>query len=670
MRDYVCFFSKYDLSVGYYLEMAEKRIQEVSEGNVPTNLEGIIELWHIRQMMEEDCRLLKWTDAEFDKLKLSTNAYNTIIANYFNSIDPKMLKCEYEQLNWTYKETFWQIIDAYKLYKLIIPEILRDIISENINYLRYVLQYKGIVEKFKNVIRNELLSNINSAHIILDRYVIKSDSLQKSEIFLPSNLSLVDKEQIINNYLDSEDPNLNYVRLITQIKDEKDKIILSTRTKLKAEKLVNKLNAELMNDSRTSITHWSIKVQFTNEEGIQPVNIYNDEQGIPTYTYSVPYIKECNNIERIRNCITLFGWMNRRFLVNLINKKCEVDTIEPFIMDKGRHSYPSYTHFNHKNSLSLYELCGYNEVLKRMGGSFEKELKLFYDSFLQTEYDYPSLPINFPMENDSSLNKCRILCPELDAIIKQYSTFVKEDEINKDFIRLSKPIKVEDGKSLLENKYYEINVKNETIDIILRGLFRSGNSLLHFVEPFKDRNYHSLIELLEHENDVLYSNYDDFQKPHLDFLLEQDLIGINECGYLYIVNKTKIEVLKSLWEYGVCSYWHYGTEGRAILDDFLNKDWLITDDHLLSSFERDYFSYYLDNMKYTNGMAYRNHYMHGSTPPVDDENEHTTAYLTILKLLTILILKIEDDLWLARRATAIYAINNDWKKIRSKINDC
>lgn len=552
MWDYVCFFTKYDLSVGHNLEMAEKRIQEVSKGNMPANLEGIIELWHIRRMIEEDCRLQKWTDAEFDELKLSTNAYNTIIANYFNSIDPKMLKCEYEQLNWTYKETFWQIIDAYKLYKLIIPEILRDIISENINYLRHVLQCKGIVEKFRDVIRKEFLSNANSAHIILDKYVIKSDSLQKLEIFLPSNLSLVDKEQIINNYLDSEDPNLNYVRLITQIKDEKDKIILSTRTKLKAEKLVKKLNDELMNDSRTSITHWSIKVQFINEEGIQPVNIYNDEQGIPTYTYSVPYIKECNNIQRVRNCITLFGWMNRRFLVNLINKKCEVDTIEPFIMDKGRHSYLSYTHFNHKNSLSLYELCGYNEVLKRMGGSFEKELKLFYDSFLQTEYDYPSLPINFPMENDSSLNKCRILCPELDAIIKQYSTFVKEDEINKDFIRLSKPIKVEDGKSLLENKYYEINVKNETIDIILRGLFRSGNSLLHFVEPFKDRNYHSLIELLEHENDVLYSNYDDFQKPHLDFLLEQDLIGINECGYLYIVNKTKIEVLKSLWEYGVC----------------------------------------------------------------------------------------------------------------------
>ena len=641
----------------------------MSKGNVSTKLEDIIELWHIRQMFKENCRLQKWTDTEFERLKSSTNTYNTIIANRFNSIDPQMLKSEFDLLNWTYKETFWQIIDAYKLYQLIIPEILHNIISENINYLRNVLQCKGIVEKFKDVIRKELLNKANSVHIILDKYVAKSDSLYKSELFLPSNLTVIDKEQIINNYLDSDEPNLNFVRLITQIKDENNKIILSAKTRLKAEQLEKKLNDELMSDSRTVTTHWSENIRFTNKKGIQPMNYTVDEHGIPTYTYSIHYIKECENTERVRNCIPLFRWLNRRFLVNLINKKSEVDTIEYFIMDTGKHSYPSYTVFNHKNQMSLYELYAYNNVLKRLDSSFEKELKLFYERFLQSEYDYPSIPLSFPMENDSSLNKCRVLCPELDAIVKQYNTFVEEDEINKDLIRLSKPMKVEEGKSLLVNKYYEINVKNETIDIVLRGLFRSGNSLLHFVKPFKDKNYHSLIELLEHENEVLYSNYDDFQKPHLNFLIEQNLIGINDSGQLYVINKTKIEVLKSLWEYGVCSYWHYNTEGRAILDDFFNKNWLIKDDHLLSSFERDYFSYYLDNMKYTNGMAYRNHYMHGSTPPVDDEKEHETAYLTILKLLTILVLKIEDDLWLARRAAAIYVINNDWKIIRNKIDN-
>ena len=43
MQDRVCYFSKNDLVVGHSLEMAEKRIQDVSEEGVPTDLEGIIE---------------------------------------------------------------------------------------------------------------------------------------------------------------------------------------------------------------------------------------------------------------------------------------------------------------------------------------------------------------------------------------------------------------------------------------------------------------------------------------------------------------------------------------------------------------------------------------------------------------------------------------------------
>lgn len=61
MQDRVCYFSKTDLLTGHYLEMAEKRIQEVSEGSAPTSLEDVIELWQIRRMLEDDCRLLKWT---------------------------------------------------------------------------------------------------------------------------------------------------------------------------------------------------------------------------------------------------------------------------------------------------------------------------------------------------------------------------------------------------------------------------------------------------------------------------------------------------------------------------------------------------------------------------------------------------------------------------------
>lgn len=662
MQDRVCYFSKDDLSVGHYLEMAEKRIQEVAEGNVPTDLEGVIELWHIKRLIDDECRFLEWTDEKFNTLKQATSGYNNIIATFFNALDPKKLKSEFELLEWTYKKTFWEIIDKYKLYRLIEPETLREIVSKNNNYLREVLKCQGIVEKFKGVLRETLLSNVKSAHIVLDKYVAKQDLHRDVEMHLPSSLTIEDKEQILINYLQSDDPNVNYVRLITQIKDDKNNIKLSPKTRLLAVRLEKKLNKDLLNDPRTVTTHWSIGVQFIDEEGIAPVILKINEKGTPTYTYSIPYIRECDNTRRVVNCISLFGWLNKHFLVNLINKKTEVDTIESSLIDKGRDSYPSYMKFYHKNRLSLYQLYAYEEVLKKNGSSIENELKQFYECHLKEEYDYPVLPINFPKVDDSALNKCRVLCPELDAVVHQYNTFVEEDEIDKDLIRLSKPLKVEEGNSLLENKYYEIAEGNNEIKSVLWGILGSGNSILSHVDPFKDKNYHSLVELLENETNVLYSNYAEFQKHHLDFLIQQGIIGVNSDGCIYIVNQSTIKVLRSLWEYGVCSYWHYNDEERQILDDMLAKGWLVKDNHLLSKPERDYFSYYLDNAKFTNGMAYRNHYMHGSTPPVDNENEHSIAYITFLKLLAILLLKIEDDLWLARRVLAIHANNSPMDK--------
>ena len=656
MQDRVIFLSKDDLFFGHYLEMAEKRIQEVSENGVPTDIEGIIELWHIKRLMDSDGRLIKWTDAEFEELRSSTMGYNAIIASFFNNLNPAMIKGEFELLGWTYKKTFWEIIDAFGLFKLIKPEILREIISENINYLRQVLECKRIVEKFKDIIRIELLNNINSAHIILDKYVAKHEPQRECQLWLPSNLTLSDKEQILINYLQSDNPNVNYVRLISQIRDNEDKIRISPKTRLLAERLEKKLNEEMLSDPNTVKTHWTIGVQFVDKENIDAVSYKFNEEGVPTYTYSIPYIRECNNFGRIANCISLFKWLNSHFLINLINKHTEVDVIESSLIDKGRDAYPSYRIFINKNNLTLYQLFAYDNVLHNLESSFERELKQFYEIHLKKEYDYPSASMSIPYTEDTALNKCRVICPELDAVVKRYNMFVEDDEIDNDLIRLSKQLKVEDGKSLLENKYYEIADGNNEIQSVLSEMLGSGHSLLTYVDPFKDKNYHSLVEMLENESNVRYSNYADFQKPHLDFLIQQGFIGVNSDGALYIVSKAKIKVLKSLWEFGVCSYWHYDDEERRGIDEMYAKGWLIKDGSLLSKPERDYFSYYLDNMKFTNGMAYRNHYSHGSTPPVDDENKHQIAYFTFLRLFAILLLKIEDDLWLDRRALALHVM--------------
>lgn len=651
MDTHVQFFSKDDLSVGYNLSMAEKRIKEISEGDKPTEIDRVVELWHIRRLFKENCRLQQWTDEDFNQLKTKVDGFDNVIAQFFNHIKPDEIRKEYESLQWGYKKAFWEIIDSFKLYKIIGEDILKEIIADNPNNLCYVLSCKGLVEKFKGTIREVLLNDNKSAELLLDEFTKKKDR-HESKLFFPSNLTITDKEQIIDNYLDCNDPNLNYVRLISQVKNNNAGLVLSPQTRLKAEKLASKINEDFWkNNSRASL-RWSTDIYFTDETE-QALDVSFDENcNIIKYTYSVKYIEECNNIQRIGNCASYFGWLNEHGLLNLVNKPCEASILEQICIDTGRFSYSTNTLFQQKNGLALYQLHGYNNVLRKLNSSFEKELKQYYESLLKEEFGYPGLAISFPRDNYSALEKCRILCPELDNVVKQYNIYVENDDIDKDLIRLSSPIKVEDGISLFTNKYYEIAEQNNELHFILWDLFGASNSLLSYVKPFKDKNYNSFMDLLQKENKVLYSNYQDFQKPYIDRLIDNSIIDVDTEGALHISDKRKIDVLKELWEFGVCSYWHYDELEQHFIDELYNKKWLTKDDHLLSKPERDYFSYYLDNSMFTNGPAYRNHYAHGSNPPADDEDTHIEAYLVFLRLLAIIILKISDDLWLARKAIA------------------
>lgn len=638
------------MSIGYNLVLAEKAIIKYQNAT-PSNINDVIELYHIKKLLDNNCRLTTWDDDYLNQLKVQVKDYNGIIAKFFKAISVEQIEVIYESIEWGYRQTFWDIIDQFKMFNIISADVLKRIAQENANDFRTILKCGFIVEKFKGIIRDILLSKSDSAHIIIDKYIARHNSPSDRELFLPSNLTMEDKEYIISRYLESDSPNLNYVRLICQNKDEQKNLILSPLIKVKANKLAEKLNDELMNDERTVIVEQKVGIEFSNIEGIKPCS-FKMENDIPKYTYSVRFIKQCDNVQLIANSCYLFNWMNRHFLLELINKNSEVDVLESIAFDMSKNAYPAFNYFLTKNRISLCQLCGYNDILTGMQTSVEQELKKLYEVHLKDKYNYPSLVLNFPNVTDSWLNKCRVLLPELDSVVKQYNTYVEYDEVDIDIIKYSKPLKVTEGKSLLINKYFEINKDNIDISRVLYNMFASG-AMLNYVEPYKDKHYHCLYDLLSNENSVSYNNYEDDQKHEIDFLVNQNILKKDDNGLLSLFNIEQMIALQSLWEYHACAYWYYNTEGRNALDEMFTKGWVVKKDNLLTTEERKYFSYCLDNSEFTNGLAYRNHYAHGSTPPKDNENIHQTAYFTILKLLTILILKIEDDLWSASKALSI-----------------
>lgn len=607
------------MSIGYNLVLAEKAIIKYQNAT-PSNINDVIELYHIKKLLDNNCRLTTWDDDYLNQLKVQVKDYNGIIAKFFKAISVEQIEVIYESIEWGYRQTFWDIIDQFKMFNIISADVLKRIAQENANDFRTILKCGFIVEKFKGIIRDILVSKSDSAHIIIDKYIARHNSPSDRELFLPSNLTMEDKEYIISRYLESDSPNLNYVRLICQNKDEQKNLILSPLIKVKANKLAEKLNDELMNDERTVIVEQKVGIEFSNIEGIKPCS-FKMENDIPKYTYSVRFIKQCDNVQLIANSCYLFNWMNRHFLLELINKNSEVDVLESIAFDMSKNAYPAFNYFLTKNRISLCQLCGYNDILTGMQTSVEQELKKLYEVHLKDKYNYPSLVLNFPNVTDSWLNKCRVLLPELDSVVKQYNTYVEYDEVDIDIIKYSKPLKVTEGKSLLINKYFEINKDNIDISRVLYNMFASG-AMLNYVEPYKDKHYHCLYDLLSNENSVSYNNYEDDQKHEIDFLVNQNILKKDDNGLLSLFNIEQMIALQSLWEYHACAYWHYNTEGRNALDEMFTKGWVVKKDNLLTTEERKYFSYCLDNSEFTNGLAYRNHYAHGSTPPKDNENIH------------------------------------------------
>lgn len=647
MKERVCFFSVYDLSVGHNLELAEKAIDKY-KNTAPSDMDDVVELYHIKELLDNDCRLKSWTDDYFNKLKDLVKGYNAIIVDFLKHLSVDQVELAYDTLEWEYRQTFWDIIGQYKLYDLIPSNVLKRIALRNNNDLRAILQCKLIVDKYKVIIKDILLNNDKSAHFIIDKYIAQRNNHSGRELYLPQNLTMEDKEFIINKYLNSDNPDLHYVRLICQNKDEQNKLILSPVVKAKANKLVEKLNNDLLKDERTFIVEQNVSVKFSNIDKIPLFSCKIENNNTLTYIYSIRFIKRCSHVQLITNCCCLFYWLNQHSLLELINKNNEVDALETVLFYISKNSYPTFSNFIRKNNLSLCQLSGYYDTLINMQTSVEQELKIFYENYLKDKYSYPSLNLNLPNVADSWLNKCRVLLPELDSVVKQYNTYIVYSKIDLDIIRYSKPLKVTDGKSLLINKYYEINNDNKEIERVLHYMFDS-----FCVVPGKDKYYHSLYDLLENEDFVFFDNFKNYQKRGIEVLVSYNILKKDADGRLSLYNKEQAIVLQSLWEYRACAYWHYGTDGRKALDEMFTKGWVIKNNNLLTTEERKYFSYYLDNSEYTNGPAYRNNYAHGSNPPKENETIHQTAYLTILRLLIILILKIEDDLWSTNRALSM-----------------
>ena len=107
MNRRVHYFSPSDMSSYYNLQKAAQVIESFTEDKVYSDINDVIELYHIRQFVDNGIVLKDWSKDFIAK----TNGFKKIVVNYFNSISPDKIVEAYTTVDFEYKETFWKIID-------------------------------------------------------------------------------------------------------------------------------------------------------------------------------------------------------------------------------------------------------------------------------------------------------------------------------------------------------------------------------------------------------------------------------------------------------------------------------------------------------------------------------------------------------------------------------
>lgn len=635
----VHYYSDYDMSIPLHIERMANVVRSYEEGNQPDGINDYLEMYHIVQFIEHGKYPQDWNENKIAAIK----QYKGKVAAYFSHLQSNDLPVIFGEIERGYESSVWQIINQFKIKGLITENGLREILKEKNWLLKDLLEHRWIVEQNQILLTALLKENDHTAEWLLEQYVKEDRFCQHRDLYFPKSLTGTDKDTIIRNYVNSDKANLNYVRLVLAAKRSAD-FPLHPLTIKAARKKEKALNEAIFAMGAVNVASYG--VALTEESSAPAKERKVDEEGRTMFVYNKKLMDECQDATIIYYCGQVFEFTEEYGFITLISKDAETDAFEKVTGLHARNAYDLDMAFRMHENMSYLQMQALECALLDTDRNIEGVIKAFYEDFLKTEYGYKGLSLTLPKHDDSLILKIRSLAIEMDAVAHQYDCYVNYGSIDKDIVEFTPPQKLTETKSLLSHRYCILNRDNTDVWYLIYRFFGS-QSMLFFVEPCKDAHFRNYYEFLENGIEVKYEDYENYQKPDIDRLLEKGYLVKDEKGILRCVKMREVRLLKHLYEYGACSYWGYPKEERMILDDMVSKGWISLDNHLLSPAERDYFSYYLNNEKFTNGPAIRNNYAHGTTPSYSEE-KHKKNYFQLLVLFVLLLLKISEDLDMKR----------------------
>tara|TARA_R110002124_G_scaffold287238_1_gene471818 strand:- start:224 stop:2110 length:1887 start_codon:yes stop_codon:yes gene_type:complete len=615
------------------LERAELAINEFNL-NQTFEINDIIELYNIKLFFDNGIYLLIWTDEYKGRLANTVKQFELVIKSFILTINNDNIIQKYNELEFYYTTSFWKLIEKFSVYKSIDPLTFLELSKCKRYFLREVLRQKNLVSHFSKEIQQYIIDKKSSSEIIIS-FFEEERSINQPELYFPFKIGDKIVENLINNYLDSEDVNLNYLRLIIKSRTLK----LSDKTKIKAKKLSKEIEQKIFNKGGTIKQAMKLVISENQEE---PLKITTESEAT-NYSYGKKWLDSAKEpFQILRNFAELFSYISYQGCINLVSKQHEITGFEK-VFTKSKNEYYNSFSFQHKSFLSQAQIHLYIRFLEINHIRIEEVLESVVNDFINSNFKINDLRINLPTEMSTILEKNRMISPELEFLLKQYKCFVDEGVIDFELLEFSStPLYLSEVKSRLTRKYVYPVGKN--FNAIIFNLY-SKDAFLHYLEPFINK-YDCFVDLIINES-IKLEDIADHNRNIIDFLIQENCIFLDENNFIRIKNFYLVFIAKTICNEDVISYYHQNEQVRSEIEILVSKNYLKFESSLFTDAERKYINYHLNKKEFTNSLDLRNKYSHGSNSTSEDE--HEKDYGILLKMLVLVICKIIDDLILTER---------------------
>ncbi|MET9710957.1 hypothetical protein [Nocardiopsis alba] len=628
------FYGLNDIGTYHQLDHAEKVLDLFDPLATERSISDIIELYNAQLFIEKALHPQSLSDEQRAARQALRPKLLKVVAKFFNTLDDNNFADVIHDVDYEYQSDLLQLFAKFNVYDRCAASTVLPTLNAMHVSLGELLEDKSLVQHYDQEVRALILADSGNAEFLVRKHL--ENNAQQS-VHLPSSLTLDDQRTLMNSYVDSDDPNPNYVKLISLAPLHKGDVV-DAKLKLKARNKHRHWTEEFFKENTGIATGCTVAI---NDEQTEPAEL-KMEGMVANFSYSRRWLEDTLDYPSIlNNFLYVFEFANYHMLLTLPSYRAQLGVLEQLIGVEAKGSYIFDSAFRSKEGSSSLQTAFYRDYLKSKDIEIESVIAWFFSVYLKDEFG--ALNFRFTPSSTAStyLEKCRHTFAEMESVLRQFALYAEEGELDIELLIIkSEQVSYKNIPSLLKGKYAYPS-SNQDVHFVLHLLFSNQSDLTYINENMQGDNAANL--LINHE--VSYDDFADYQKASVDYLIDQSVLK-NTGQRIVFANPRQFLALRDIANDEVASYYHYSTESRAAIDELVERGWLVRRESLLSEAESSYFNYYLNKAEFTNGPDLRNKYMHGSNVDAANEQEHFSTYISALKLLIALVIKINDEFWL------------------------